>query len=85
MPALTLSTLTIGKVGIYFRLGVLPTSTHFREGIYPLNKFPFLIGEESSGTVVGLPTDTAVLNDPDYQKRGYKVGSVVAVVGISVR
>lgn len=59
--------------------GVNFIDTYYREGIYPLDKFPFLIGEESSGTVVGLPTDTAVLNDPDYQKRGYKVGSVVAV------
>lgn len=30
--------------------------------------------------VVGLPTDAAVLNDPEYQQRGYKDGAHVVVV-----
>ena len=39
-----------------------------------------MIGKETAGVIVGLPTDEAVLNDPDYKKRGYKEGSRVAVV-----
>jgi len=60
-------------------LGVNFIDTYYRKGLYPPDKFPFVIGEEAAGVVVGLPSDPAVLNDPDYQKRGYKEGSNVAV------
>ena len=55
-----------------------------REGVYPVSSFPFVIGKESAGVIVELPTDEAVLNDPDYKKRGYKQGSRVAVVRYTV-
>lgn len=60
-------------------LGVNFIDTYYREGIYAASGFPFVIGKEASGVVVGLPTDESVLNDPDYKKRGYKEGSRVAV------
>lgn len=60
-------------------LGVNFIDTYYREGIYAASGFPFVIGKEASGVVVGLPTDETVLNDPDYKKRGYKKGSRVAV------
>ncbi|KAH7916395.1 hypothetical protein BJ138DRAFT_1131914 [Hygrophoropsis aurantiaca] len=60
-------------------LGINFIDTYYRQGVYPVSSFPFVLGKETAGTVVGLPTDEAVLNDPDYQKRGYKEGSRVAV------
>ncbi|KIJ66451.1 hypothetical protein HYDPIDRAFT_86284 [Hydnomerulius pinastri MD-312] len=60
-------------------LGVNFIDTYYREGLYPISNYPFTIGKETAGTIVGLPTDEAVLSDPDYQKRGYKEGSTVAV------
>lgn len=83
ISVLTLSTPIIGRI-LLSPPNILPTSGTGREGIYPPNKFPFVIGKEASGTVVSLPTDRAVLDDPDYQERGYKEGTIVAVVGASV-
>ncbi|KAG1892608.1 hypothetical protein F4604DRAFT_1700434 [Suillus subluteus] len=60
-------------------LGVNFIDTYYREGIYKAPAFPFVIGEEASGVIVALPTDKSVLNDPDYKKRGYKIGSRVAL------
>lgn len=65
----------------YFGINFIDTA--YRRGIYPPDKFPFVIGAEVSGTIVRLPTDPAVLNDPDYQKREYKHGSRVAVGSLS--
>ncbi|KAH7886250.1 hypothetical protein F5I97DRAFT_1237227 [Phlebopus sp. FC_14] len=59
--------------------GVNFIDTYYRQGLYPVAKYPFVIGKEAAGTIVGLPTDEAVLNDPDYQKRGYKQGGRVGV------
>ncbi|KAH0837901.1 hypothetical protein J3R83DRAFT_6131 [Lanmaoa asiatica] len=50
-----------------------------REGVYPVAKFPFVLGKEAAGVIVRLPTDAGVLNDSDYQKRGYREGACVAV------
>ncbi|KAF8559893.1 NAD(P)-binding protein, partial [Imleria badia] len=61
--------------------GVNFIDTYFREGLYPVSKFPYVLGKEAAGVIVGLPTDPAVLNDPEYQKRGYKEGGHVAVEG----
>lgn len=61
----------------YFGINFIDTA--YRRGIYPPDKFPFVMGVEASGTIVRLPTDPIVLDDPDYQKRGYKQGSRVAV------
>jgi len=51
-----------------------------RSGLYPIDKFPVIVGRESSGTIVGLPTDPHTLNDEAYRRRGYKIGAKVAVV-----
>lgn len=32
--------------------------------------------------ITGLPTDAAVLNDPEYQKRGFKEGARVAAAAV---
>lgn len=53
---------------------------HGREGLYPISTFPYVLGKEAAGVIVGLPTDAAVLNHPEYQKRGYKEGAHVGVV-----
>ncbi|KAI6048064.1 hypothetical protein EDC04DRAFT_2621283, partial [Pisolithus marmoratus] len=74
-PALKPSELVI-KVD-YFGINFIDTA--YRRGIYPPNEFPFVMGVEATGTIIFLPTDPAVLSDPDYQKRGYKQGSRVAV------
>lgn len=58
--------------------GVNFIDTYFRGGLYPLNDFPAGIGKETSGIVVALPTDKAVVNNPIFQKQGFKVGGKVA-------
>ncbi|GJE89495.1 quinone oxidoreductase [Phanerochaete sordida] len=59
--------------------GVNTIDTYFRKGLYPAKKFPLILGTEGSGTIVKLPTDEKVLNDPAFKKRGYKVGGRVAL------
>ncbi|KAF7307237.1 NAD(P)-binding protein [Mycena indigotica] len=53
---------------------------HIRSGAYGQPPFPAELGIEASGTVVALPTDPRVLNNPDYKKRAYTVGSRVALL-----
>ncbi|KAJ7492283.1 NAD-P-binding protein [Mycena latifolia] len=65
-------------------LGINFIDTYFRKGLYPLNGFPAAIGTELSGTILVLPTDQAVLDDPEYKKRGFTVGTRVAVGGATV-
>jgi NADPH2:quinone reductase len=50
--------------------------------LYPLKEFPAIIGTEMSGTILALPTDPAVLEDPEFKKRGFAVGAKVAAVGV---
>lgn len=57
--------------------------TYQRKGLYPAKSFPLRLGTESSGVVVGLPTDPAVLNDPKYQRLGIHLGGKVAAVSKS--
>jgi len=59
--------------------GVNSIDTYYRKGLYKLDEFPQVSGFEAAGTIVGLPTDDAVLKDPQYQKRGYKYGANVAL------
>lgn len=59
--------------------GVNFIDTYHRQGLYPLPSFPAVIGKESAGTIVALPTDPEVLNDPKFQRRGYTLGGRVAV------
>ncbi|KAF8120114.1 chaperonin 10-like protein [Mycena galopus ATCC 62051] len=65
-------------------LGVNFIDTYFRKGLYPLKELPGAIGAEMSGTILALPTDETVLEDPEYRKRGFTVGAKVAVGGASV-
>jgi NADPH:quinone reductase-like Zn-dependent oxidoreductase len=37
------------------------------------------MGGEASGTIVGLPIDQTVLNDPDYKKRTFENGGKVVI------
>ncbi|KAJ7109847.1 hypothetical protein C8R44DRAFT_800726 [Mycena epipterygia] len=62
-------------------MGINFIDTYYRKGLYPLKEFPAIIGTEASGTILALPTDKTVLDDPDYKKRGYTVGAKVAVGG----
>ncbi|KAJ3575232.1 hypothetical protein NP233_g1222 [Leucocoprinus birnbaumii] len=47
-------------------------------GLYPLKDFPAIIGKETAGTIVALPTDPAVLENPTFKKNGFVVGKKVA-------
>ena len=60
--------------------GVNFIDTYHRAGLYPAKSFPVRLGVESSGVVVGLPTDQKALADPEYKKRGFVEGAQVAVV-----
>jgi len=59
-------------------IGVNFIDTYYRQGLYPVDNFPFVLGKETSGTIIGLPSDQTTLNDPDYKARGYKQGGKVA-------
>jgi len=60
--------------------GVNFIDTYYRKGIYPIKAFPVITGEEAAGTIVSLPTDQTVLNDPDYKKRAFEIGGKVATL-----
>ncbi|KAF7303127.1 NAD(P)-binding protein [Mycena kentingensis (nom. inval.)] len=49
-------------------------------GLYSV-PVPYAIGSETAGTIVALPTDPAVLNDPEYKKRNFTVGARVSASG----
>ncbi|KAJ7651579.1 hypothetical protein DFH06DRAFT_1207442 [Mycena polygramma] len=63
----------------YFGINFI--DTYYRKGLYPLKEFPAIIGTEMSGTILALPTDSAVLENPEYKKRQYTVGAKVVVGG----
>ncbi|KAJ7109860.1 NAD-P-binding protein [Mycena epipterygia] len=63
---------------------VYPILVNFSKGLYPLERFPAAIGTELSGTILALPTDQTVLEDPEYKRRGYTIGARVAVGGATV-
>ncbi|KAG5652070.1 hypothetical protein H0H81_006425 [Sphagnurus paluster] len=56
----------------------MPIGGISRKGIYPYKEFPAILGKETSGTIVALPTDEAVLNDELYKKNNFRVGGKVA-------
>jgi len=62
-------------------LGINFIDTYYRKGLYPVKEFPAVLGTEMSGTILALPTDKDVLEDPDYKKRRYTVGAKVVVGG----
>jgi NADPH2:quinone reductase len=45
-----------------------------------LKQFPAILGKETSGTTVALPTDSAILNNATYKKNGFNVGMKVTAV-----
>ncbi|KAG6841743.1 hypothetical protein C0991_007629, partial [Blastosporella zonata] len=59
-------------------LGINFIDVYYRKGIYPYKDFPAILGKETAGTIIALPTDEAVLNDETYKKNGFKVGGKVA-------
>ncbi|KAI0783113.1 NAD-P-binding protein [Abortiporus biennis] len=64
--------------------GVNTIDTYFRKGLYPVKSFPQISGQEASGTIVALPTDESILNDEQFKKRNFKIGSRVAVYSLGV-
>ncbi|KAG6899820.1 hypothetical protein C0993_006521 [Termitomyces sp. T159_Od127] len=59
-------------------LGVNFIDSYYRKGLYSLKEFPAILGEETAGTIIALPTDEAVLSNETYKKNGFKVGGKVA-------
>ncbi|TFY81404.1 hypothetical protein EWM64_g2606 [Hericium alpestre] len=59
--------------------GVNFIDTYLRSGLYPTPFLPLPIAMEIAGVIVELPTDASVLNNPQYQKRGFKKGGSVAI------
>jgi len=59
--------------------GVNFVDTYHRKGLYPAKTLPVLLGVEGTGEVVALPKEQDVLNDPEFQTRGYKLGGEVLV------
>lgn len=55
---------------------------YIREGIYPnRGSWPLTLGQESSGIIVELPPqDSPAWSDPEFIRRGFKVGAKVAAV-----
>ncbi|KAJ7150401.1 NAD(P)-binding protein [Mycena filopes] len=62
-------------------MAAIPTVS---KGLYPVKEFPAAIGAELSGTILALPTDKTVLEDPEYKKRAYTVGARVSAGGASI-
>jgi NADPH2:quinone reductase len=58
--------------------GVNFIDTYHRAGLYKV-PLPTTIGKEASGTIIGLPTDEETLNNEIFKKRGYRIGTKVAV------
>jgi len=57
--------------------GVNYIDTYKRGGVYTL-PLPLILGEESSGTIVALPTSESVLKSEQYTLRDFQVGDRVA-------
>ncbi|TFK68263.1 NAD(P)-binding protein [Pluteus cervinus] len=60
----------------YFGINFI--DTYHRSGFYALKQYPAIIGKETAGHVVALPTDPAVLNHPVFKSQGFAIGSKVA-------
>ncbi|KAJ7754975.1 hypothetical protein DFH07DRAFT_1061108 [Mycena maculata] len=81
--------LGVNFIDTYFRYNssyyiLVPALPSFSKGLYPLAELPSAIGGEMAGTILALPTDKAVLEDPEYKKRGFAVGAKVAVGGAGI-
>lgn len=60
--------------------GVNFIDTYYRTGVYPIKSYPWVAGSEASGVIERLPTDPAVLEDPEYRSRNYEIGQNVVTV-----
>ncbi len=49
-------------------------------GQAPVESFPLRLSSEAAGTILALPSDPAVLQDPDFISRGFTVGGKVSLV-----
>jgi NADPH2:quinone reductase len=58
--------------------GVNFIDTYYRTGLYKYPTFPSVLGKETSGTIVALPTDEESLNNETFKKAGYAIGKKVA-------
>ncbi|KAF8167495.1 hypothetical protein B0H34DRAFT_792213 [Crassisporium funariophilum] len=58
--------------------GVNFIDTYYRTGLYNYKEFPAILGKETAGTIVALPTDSSVLNNDTFKQQGFAVGGKVA-------
>lgn len=58
--------------------GVNFIDTYYRSGLYPYKSFPAVIGWETAGTILALPTDPNILNHDAFKKQGFKLGGKLA-------
>jgi len=58
--------------------GVNFIDTYHRSGLYPVQQLPTILGKETAGTVVALPTEESVLKNETFKKYGFRVGGKVA-------
>ncbi|KAF8913234.1 hypothetical protein CPB84DRAFT_1742588 [Gymnopilus junonius] len=58
--------------------GVNFIDTYYRQGLYKYQSFPAVLGKETSGIIIALPTDESVLSNETFKKQGYKVGGKAA-------
>ncbi|KAK2461521.1 hypothetical protein APHAL10511_005984 [Amanita phalloides] len=58
--------------------GVNFIDTYHRSGLYPVPQFPAIIGKETAGYIVAMPSDEGVLNNETFKKCGFRVGGKVA-------
>ncbi|KAF8899277.1 hypothetical protein BD779DRAFT_1666974 [Infundibulicybe gibba] len=59
--------------------GVNFIDTYYRKGFYPLKELPAVLGKETAGTIVALPSDESTVNHSVFKQRNYAVGGRVAV------
>ncbi|KAG8780927.1 hypothetical protein FRC15_009168 [Serendipita sp. 397] len=60
--------------------GVNFIDTYYRSGVYPVKSHPAVAGEEMAGILLELPSDPAVLEDPEFKARNFQVGQTVACI-----
>ncbi|PFH52349.1 hypothetical protein AMATHDRAFT_57416 [Amanita thiersii Skay4041] len=59
--------------------GVNFIDVYYRTGLYAYKELPAVLGKETSGVIVALPTDKDVLDNGTFKENGYRVGGRVAV------
>jgi hypothetical protein len=55
-------------------------SSCIREGLYKYRQFPAVLGTETAGVVVELPTDESVINNETYKSKSLAIGCKVTSV-----